>query len=188
MNKKLLATLICGALLAGCCREVYVADLPIHIKVHYFPNSQQIEEIEVSAKKITYFIWFAQDGTLQSEDVWTKNDKGLDESNGPRMRYDYQGNISGYAHMMNGHAIGEVVSYHSNGKIRDIVRYNISGERDGIAEYYTKEGVLDKRLLFRKDTLSKVLLDNKLFPNPPLNMWMYLDSLKRAEGRNKISE
>lgn len=187
MNKKLLATLICGVLLAGCCREVYVADLPIHIKVQYFPNKKQIERIEVSAKKLSYDIWFYPDGTLQSEDIWTKDSSGIKE-NGPSIGYDNKGNISGYAHMMNGHAIGEVVSYHSNGKIRDIVRYNISGERDGIAEYYTKEGVLDKRLLFRKDTLSKVLLDNKLFPNPPLNMWMYLDSLKRAEGRNKISE
>lgn len=44
MNKILLATLICEALLAGCCREIYVTDLPIDIKVQYFPNKKQIEQ------------------------------------------------------------------------------------------------------------------------------------------------
>ena len=75
-----------------------------------------------------------------------------------------------------------------NGKVRDIIRYDTLGQREGIAEYYTEEGVLDKRLLFRKDTLNKVLLDNKLFPNPPLDMWMLLDSIRRVEYRNKSSE
>lgn len=78
--------------------------------------------------------------------------------------------------------------YHPNGKVRDIIRYDTLGQREGIAEYYTEEGVLDKRLLFRKDTLNKVLLDNKLFPNPPLDMWMLLDSIRRVEYRNKSSE
>ena len=50
--------------------------------------------------------------------------------------------------------------YHPNGKVRDIIRYDTLGQREGIAEYYTEEGVLDKRLLFRKDTLNKVLLDS----------------------------
>ena len=184
MNKILLATLICEALLAGCCREIYVTDLPIDIKVQYFPNKKQIEQIEVSAKNLSYNIWFYSDGTLHSEDIWTKYNSDSIESLGPSIGYDYKGNISEYAHA----SIDKSIMYHPNGKVRDIIRYDTLGQREGIAEYYTEEGVLDKRLLFRKDTLNKVLLDNKLFPNPPLDMWMLLDSIRRVEYRNKSSE
>ena len=89
MNKILLATLICEALLAGCCREIYVTDLPIDIKVQYFPNKKQIEQIEVSAKNLSYNIWFYSDGTLHSEDIWTKYNSDSIESLGPSIGYDY---------------------------------------------------------------------------------------------------
>lgn len=149
-----------------------------------FPNKKQIEQIEVSAKNLSYNIWFYSDGTLHSEDIWTKYNSDSIESLGPSIGYDYKGNISGYAHA----SIDKSIMYHPNGKVRDIIRYDTLGQREGIAEYYTEEGVLDKRLLFRKDTLNKVLLDNKLFPNPPLDMWMLLDSIRRVEYRNKSSE
>lgn len=88
------------------------------------------------------------------------------EQTGPSILYYTNGNIAQEGYFINGKCNGKAVSYYQDGKIKRISNCKM-GLRDGIEETYIEDGRLDKRLLYRNDTLIYILEDHHYLPLPP---------------------
>ena len=88
------------------------------------------------------------------------------ELTGPFILYYPNGNISQKSYVMNGGYHGVSIGYYHDGKIEFITHYKM-GLKDGVKETYIEDGRLDKRLLYRNDTLIRILEDHHYIPLPP---------------------
>lgn len=88
------------------------------------------------------------------------------EWTGPFIIYYPNGTISSKCYMVQGVKDGTAVEYYPNGSIESIKNFK-RGMRHGIYEEYVEDGRLDKRFLFRNDTLISILEDNHQRLLPP---------------------
>lgn len=87
---------------------------------------------------------------------------------GPYIFYYSDGAIASETYYVDNVPHGKAVDYYHDGTIQKIEHYNM-GLRDGIQELYIEDGRLDKRLLFRNDTLIRILVDNHYLPWAPVD-------------------
>lgn len=88
------------------------------------------------------------------------------EWTGPLIFYYPNGNIVQESYVINGEYDGKSVNYYHDGTIKRITHWKM-GLRDGIEETYIEDGRLDKRLLYRNDTLLYIIEDHHYLPLPP---------------------
>ena len=100
------------------------------------------------------------------------------EQTGPFILYYPNGNISQESYCVNGDYNGKSVYYYNDGKTERVTNWKM-GLRDGIEETYIEDGRLDKRLLYRNDTLIYILEDHHYLPLPPTVKHCIIDYRKR---------
>jgi len=132
----------------------------IILKKEYHKNGQ-LKEVGALIDSVMQGYWIGYDslGRKNSECIYLDN-----ELNGPFILYYENGNkmIEGY--MVNNAWEGERIWYFWNGNIQDKGAFNNVG-KDGIWEYYTEDGMLDKKVLYKDGDIVEVLEDNYLdFP------------------------
>ena len=110
--------------------------------------------ISINGKKEGYWVTFDTNYVLQY-DLQYKNDM----PNGKSTLY-YQGKISIQSEYLNGQSNGHFISYH-NYPIKEAEGNVEMGKKVGEWRTYSKDGQLNKIIIFEKDTF-RITLDNHL--------------------------
>lgn len=135
----------------------------------YLPDGEEEVYMTIDSIKYGLYIYYDSLGRRVVESCYVNG-----QETGPFIFYHQNGNIAQKSYLINGKLHGKSIIYYQDGTIQRISQWNMD-HRDGIEETYIEDGRLDKRLLYRNDTLLYIIEDHHYLPLPPTVEPLYKD-------------
>lgn len=157
--RKLIVVVVLGLFLNAAYAQKPMSD--VRLIRSYLPDGGERVYMAIDSVMHGLCIYYDSLGRREIESCYVNG-----EQTGPSILYYTNGNIAQEGYFINGKCNGKAVSYYQDGKIKRISNCKM-GLRDGIEETYIEDGRLDKRLLYRNDTLIYILEDHHYLPLPP---------------------
>lgn len=157
--RKLIVVVVFGLFLSAAYAQKPMSD--VRLIRSYLPDGGERVYMAIDSVMHGLCIYYDSLGRRKIESCYVNG-----EQTGPSILYYTNGNIAQEGYFINGKCNGKAVSYYQDGKIKRISNCKM-GLRDGIEETYIEDGRLDKRLLYRNDTLIYILEDHHYLPLPP---------------------
>ena len=157
--RKLIVVVVLGLFLNAAYAQKPMSD--VRLIRSYLPDGGERVYMAIDSVMHGLCIYYDSLGRREIESCYANG-----EQTGPSILYYTNGNIAQEGYFINGKCNGKAVSYYQDGKIKRISNCKM-GLRDGIEETYIEDGRLDKRLLYRNDTLIYILEDHHYLPLPP---------------------
>ena len=157
--RKLIVVVVLGLFLSAAYAQKPMSD--VRLIRSYLPDGGERVYMVIDSVMHGLCIYYDSLGRRKIESCYVNG-----EQTGPSILYYTNGNIAQEGYFINGKCNGKAVSYYQDGKIKRISNCKM-GLRDGIEETYIEDGRLDKRLLYRNDTLIYILEDHHYLPLPP---------------------
>lgn len=157
--RKLIVVVVFGLFLNAAYAQKPMSD--VRLIRSYLPDGGERVYMAIDSVMHGLCIYYDSLGRRKIESCYVNG-----EQTGPSILYYTNGNIAQEGYFINGKCNGKAVSYYQDGKIKRISNCKM-GLRDGIEETYIEDGRLDKRLLYRNDTLIYILEDHHYLPLPP---------------------
>lgn len=147
-----------------CCFALTIsAQYPHNVQIIHKKHDDGSKIVYMTIDSVIHGLYIGYDslGRLEYESCYVN---GIET--GPFRYYYSNGNIASECYYLNGRPDGKSVDYFPNGKIKTI-SYWEKGSQNSIGEMYIEDGRLDKRLLYRNDTLIYIIEDHHYRPLPP---------------------